>query len=81
MIAFVLLLTAGAGYLATQLGFDDTVQVLRSNRASSYEVQREIAEPLGLDGLRIGLPIEERHRAAELMMSPKAVDRLERVAA
>ena len=43
-------------------------------------VQREIAEPLGLDGLRIGLPAEERHRAAELMISPGAIRRLERVA-
>ena len=43
-------------------------------------VQRELVEPLGLDGLRIGLPVEERHRAAELMISPGAIRRLEGVA-
>jgi CubicO group peptidase (beta-lactamase class C family) len=43
-------------------------------------VQREIAEPLGLDGLRVGLPEPERVRASELLMSPKAVQRLERLA-
>ena len=43
-------------------------------------VQKEIAEPLGLDGLRIGLPPSARTRAAELMMSSRSVDRLERLA-
>ena len=43
-------------------------------------VQKEIAEPLGLDGLRIGLPPSVRTRAAELMMSSRSVDRLERLA-
>ena len=43
-------------------------------------VQREIAEPLGLDGLRIGLPEPERAKAAELLMSPRSVERLERLA-
>lgn len=43
-------------------------------------VQREIAEPLGLDGLRVGLPEPERARAAELLMSPRSVERLERLA-
>jgi CubicO group peptidase (beta-lactamase class C family) len=43
-------------------------------------VQREIAEPLGLDGLRVGLPEPERARAAELLMSPKAIARLEALA-
>ena len=43
-------------------------------------VQREIAEPLGLDGLRVGLPEPERHRAADLLMSPAAISRLERLA-
>ena len=42
-------------------------------------VQREVAEPLGLDGLRVGLPEPERHRAADLLMSPKAIARLERL--
>lgn len=43
-------------------------------------VQREIAEPLGLDGLRVGLPEPERGRAAELLMTPRTVERLERLA-
>ena len=43
-------------------------------------VQREIAEPLGLDGLRVGLPEADRARAAQLLMSPRAVRRLERLA-
>lgn len=44
-------------------------------------VQREVAAPLGLDGLRVGLPEPERHRAADLLMSPKAIARLERLSA
>lgn len=43
-------------------------------------VQREIAEPLGLDGLRVGLPEPERVRAAKLLMPAKSVERLERLA-
>lgn len=43
-------------------------------------VQREIAEPLALDGLRVGLPEPERARAAQLLMSPKAIARLEALA-
>ena len=43
-------------------------------------VQHEIAGPLGLDGLRVGLPEPERGRAAELLMAPKTVQRLERLA-
>lgn len=43
-------------------------------------VQRELAEPLGIDGLRVGLPEPERERAAQLLMPPKAIDRLERLA-
>lgn len=44
-------------------------------------VQREVAVPLGLDGLRVGLPEPERHRGADLLMSPKAIARLERLSA
>jgi CubicO group peptidase (beta-lactamase class C family) len=43
-------------------------------------LQREIAEPLGLDGLHVGLPEPERGRAAELLIPPRAVQRLERLA-
>jgi CubicO group peptidase (beta-lactamase class C family) len=42
-------------------------------------VQREIAEPLGIDGLHVGLPEPERGRAAELLISPRSVERLERL--
>ncbi|MGI9643462.1 MAG: serine hydrolase domain-containing protein [Acidimicrobiia bacterium] len=39
-------------------------------------VQREIAEPLGVDGLFVGLPASERSRAADLLVSPKASERM-----
>ena len=52
----------------------------RTGLTVDQAVQREIVEPLGLDGARIGLPLEERHRAAELLMPPRAVDRLDRLA-
>jgi len=41
-------------------------------------VQKEIAEPLGLDGMYIGAPDDVLHRAAELIWSENA-DRLRRI--
>jgi len=39
-------------------------------------VQREIVEPLGLDGMYIGAPAEVRGRIAQLLVDPKAAGRL-----
>ena len=39
-------------------------------------VQREVAEPLGLDGMFIGTPIEQRSRIADLLIDPKASARM-----
>lgn len=41
-----------------------------SGRALGELVQTEIAEPLGLDGLYIGVPAEQLHRAARLIDFP-----------
>jgi len=41
-------------------------------------VQREVVEPLGLDGMFIGAPPDQRHRVAELIMGFGSPDRLER---
>jgi CubicO group peptidase (beta-lactamase class C family) len=39
-------------------------------------VQREIVEPLGLDGMFVGLPESQRARAADLLIDGKAEQRL-----
>jgi CubicO group peptidase (beta-lactamase class C family) len=39
-------------------------------------VQREVAEPLGLDGMFVGTPIEQRSRIADLLIDPKASARM-----
>jgi CubicO group peptidase (beta-lactamase class C family) len=39
-------------------------------------VQREIVEPLGLDGMRIGLPVGERDRVADLLIDDDAERRM-----
>ena len=43
-------------------------------------VQKEVAEPLGLDGLHIGAPDEARDRVADLLFDPGSRERLERMA-
>lgn len=47
MLTVVLLLTASGGWLATNLGFDDSINALRSNRTEAAQVQREVAETFG----------------------------------
>jgi predicted RND superfamily exporter protein len=47
VIAVVVLLTLGSGYLATRLDFDDTIGALRSNKSKGYQVQQEIASRFG----------------------------------
>jgi CubicO group peptidase (beta-lactamase class C family) len=42
-------------------------------------VQREIAEPLGVDGFYVGVPESERARTADLLVSPKTADRIGRL--
>ena len=44
-------------------------------------VQREVAEPLGLDGLHIGAPAEVRDRVAELLFEPSGQERLAKMTA
>lgn len=41
-------------------------------------VQREVVEPLGLDGMFIGAPPDQRHRVAELILGSGSTERLER---
>ncbi len=47
VIGTVAVMTLGSAYLATQLGFDDSVQVLRSNRSAAFKVQQEMARKFG----------------------------------
>ncbi len=47
VIAVVAALTAGLGYMANQLEFDDSVRSLRSNRSDAYRVQEKIGEKFG----------------------------------
>jgi len=47
VLAGVAVLTVAAGWLALSLEFDDTVQVLRSNRSPAFKVQEEIARDFG----------------------------------
>lgn len=42
-------------------------------------VQREVAEPLGLDGMSIGLPRDRRGRDADLLIDDRAERRFQRV--
>jgi predicted RND superfamily exporter protein len=47
VITVVTLMTLGAGWMALQLEFDDSVKSLRSNRSQAYVVQQEIGEIYG----------------------------------
>ncbi len=47
VIVGVALLTAGAGWLAVQLDFDDSVRSLRSNKSEAYRVQQELQARFG----------------------------------
>jgi CubicO group peptidase (beta-lactamase class C family) len=68
------------GYQAITYGYLVGELVRRVTGASVDEaVRREIAEPLGLDGLRIGLPPGERDRAVELLLDPRVERRLLRL--
>lgn len=49
VIGAIALLTAGSAFLATQLEFDDTVQVLRSGNSPAYREQKRMAEQFGAD--------------------------------
>ncbi|WP_436796072.1 serine hydrolase domain-containing protein [Actinospongicola halichondriae] len=64
----------GSGYHAMSYGWLVGEVVRRvSGKGLGQFVQDELAEPLGLDGLHIGLPDEDRHRVAPLMPPYKAV--------
>ena len=77
VIVTVVLLTLGSGYLALQLGFDDTVQVLRSNRSQAIQTQKEIAEEFGAS-LSFMMAISEGPTAEEAIeLSQKVETRLQ----
>jgi len=70
-------LTLVCGALATQLGFDDTVQVLRSNRSQAIRTQQEIAEEFGAS-LSFMMAIAEGSTAEEAIeLSQKIETRLQ----
>jgi CubicO group peptidase (beta-lactamase class C family) len=59
------------GYHAVTFGYLVGELVRRaSGRSITDFVQREIAEPLGLDGCYIGLPVDQLDRLAELLAPP-----------
>ena len=63
----------GSGYHALTYGWLVGEVVRRvSGRSLGTFVREELAEPLGLDGLHIGLPEDARHRVAPLMPPFKA---------
>lgn len=65
----------GSGYHAMSYGWLVGEIVRRvSGRSLGTFVREEIAAPLGLDGLHIGLPEEDRHRVAPLMPPFRAVN-------
>lgn len=47
VIVVIAALTVTSGWLATRLGFDDTVQVLRSNRSPALQTQEEVTREFG----------------------------------
>lgn len=47
VIVGVLAVTAGAGYLALRLDFDDTIGALRSERSAAFKTQQEIGRKFG----------------------------------
>ncbi len=65
----------GSGYHAMTYGWLVGEVVRRvSGKSLGRFVQDELAQPLGLDGLHIGLPAEHRHRVAPLMPPYKAAN-------
>ncbi|MEH6584543.1 MAG: serine hydrolase domain-containing protein [Halioglobus sp.] len=68
------------GYHGLTYGFiiGEIIQRVSGKKFANL-VQSEIARPLGLDGLYIGAPKKELHRAAQLIM-PKATKRLAQTA-
>jgi predicted RND superfamily exporter protein len=46
-LALVAVMTLGSAYLATRLGFDDTITVLRSGRSEALKVQADVRDTFG----------------------------------
>jgi CubicO group peptidase (beta-lactamase class C family) len=73
--------SGGTGYHALTFGWLVAGLVHEVTGCGLRElVQKELAEPLGLDGCWIGAPVEERHRVAELFSAGPSLP-LDRIAA
>lgn len=67
-------LTAGSALLATRLDFDDSINVLRSNRSPAFKVQQEISERFGAS-LAYMMAIAEAPTQAEAIRLTEQIDR------
>jgi predicted RND superfamily exporter protein len=73
VLSLVAVATAGGAWLASQLEFDDNVQVLRSNRSPAYRTQQEIGERFGAS-LSYMLAIAEAPTEAEAIELTRTID-------
>jgi predicted RND superfamily exporter protein len=74
VIAVVVGLTLLAGWAATRLGFDDTIQVLRSNRSPAYQLQQEMAQEFGAS-LSYMLAVAEGQTAEQALELTERIER------
>jgi len=77
VITATVLLTAGSGYLATNLEFDDTVSVLRSENSPAYQEQKRMQEKFGA-ALSYMMALADAPTAEEAVaLTEKIEDRLQ----
>jgi CubicO group peptidase (beta-lactamase class C family) len=68
------------GYHALTYGWLVGEVIRRVTRQTVNEaVQAEVVEPLGLDGMYVGVPESQRGRTADLLLDPKTAARMERL--
>jgi predicted RND superfamily exporter protein len=77
VIIVTLLLTVASGFLATKLEFDDTVEVLRSNRSPAFQVQRDMAEKFGVSMSYMMAIADATTEAEAIALTEKIEDRLQ----
>jgi len=72
-LAVVVLATLAGGWLATELGFDDSINALRSNRTEASQVQAEVAGKFGAS-LSYMMAIAEAPDEAEAVRLAGAIE-------
>lgn len=73
VLVTIALLAVGSGYLATHLQFDDTVQVLRSDRSPAYQVEQELAQRFGAS-LSYMIAVTDAGSQAEALQLTEAIE-------